>query len=174
MVAKALEVGINPVMETYVYKFAGDVRAQKQGGAIGLELTGEIVGVFMTWWDRQMRARIEEDGMKTVMYKKYVDDINLVIEVSDETYENAVTKRIKDTGDKIHSSIQLEADCPANHPDHKVPILDIKVWVNAEGRVLHEYYSKPVSSESVIDARSAMPLKDKRTVLTQDLLRILL
>ena len=38
----------------------------------------------------------------------------------------------------------------------------------------HEYYSKEVSSKSLIDARSAMPLRNKRTVLTQDLLRILM
>ena len=31
-----------------------------------------------------------------------------------------------------------------------------------------------VSSKSVIDARSAMPTKDKRTVLAQDLLRVIM
>ena len=77
-------------------------------------------------------------------------------------------------GDKIHDSIQLETDCPENHSDRKVPILDIKVWVNNKGIIMHEYYSKPVSSKSVVDARSAMPWKTKRTVLTQDLLRVIL
>ena len=83
-------------------------------------------------------------------------------------------KRIRETGNKIHTSIQLEEDCPANYADNKVPILDIKVWVNEDGKIRHEYYSKSVSSKSVIDARSAMPREDKRTVLTQDLLRIIL
>ena len=54
MIAKALEAGINVVMRTHVYKFAGETRAQTKGGAIGLELTGEIAGVFMAWWDREM------------------------------------------------------------------------------------------------------------------------
>ena len=39
---------------------------------------------------------------------------------------------------------------------------------------MHEYYNKQVSSKAVIDAKSAMPFKDRRTMLTQDLLRILL
>ena len=39
---------------------------------------------------------------------------------------------------------------------------------------MHEYYSKAVSSKAVIDEKSAMPLKDKRTVLTQDLLRVIM
>ena len=33
---------------------------------------------------------------------------------------------------------------------------------------------KPVSSKSVINNRSAMPLKDRRTVITQEILRIVL
>ena len=174
MVAKALEIGINAVMRTHVYKFAGETRAQKQGGAIGLELTGEIAGVFMSWWDRKMRARMEEEGVKVILYKRYVDDINLVVEVCNETEEKDAWERIKEIGNRIHSSIQLEEDYPANYHDQKVPILDIKVWVNDQGKIRHEYYSKSVSSKAVIDARSAMPRRDKRAVLTQDLLRILL
>ena len=174
MIGKAIEVGINTVMRNHVYKFAGEMRVQKQGGAIGLELTGEIAGVFMSWWDRKMRSVIEENGIKTVMYKRYVDDINLIVEVKKDVMEDDLWKRIKEMGDSIHESIQLEADYPYRYPDQKVPILDIKVWVDTEGKVMHEYYSKPVSSKSVIDAKSAMPFKDRRTVLTQDLLRIIL
>ena len=174
MIGKAIQVGINAVMKAHAYKFAGDTRVQKQGGAIGLELTGEIAAVFMSWWDKKMKLKIEEEGIKTVMYKRYVDDINLIVEVKKETEEEEIWKKIRDAGDRIHDSIQLEADYPSNHPDQKVPILDIKVWVDANGKVWHEYYCKPVSSKSVIDAQSAMPFKDRRTVLTQDLLRVLL
>ena len=173
MIAKALEAGINVVMRTHVYKFAGETRAQTKGGAIGLELTGEIAGVFMAWWDREMRKRMEDENVEVVVYKRYVDDINLIVEMNDDSEEEDVWNRIKEAGNKIHRSIQLEADYPSNNPSNKVPILDIKVWVE-NGKVLHEYYSKPVSSKAVIDSRSAMPLKDKRTVLTQDLLRVML
>ena len=174
MISKALEVGINVVMNTHVYKFAGNTRVQKQGGAIGLELTGEIAGVFMSWWDAQMRKKIEEEDIKIAIYKRYVDDINLLVEVKEETGEEELWKKIRELGDSIHESIQLEADYPAKYPDKKVPILDIKVWVDLEGKVMHEYYCKPVASKSVVDSQSAMPFKDRRTVLTQDLLRIIL
>ena len=173
MISKALEVGINTVMKTHVYKFAGETRTQKQGGAIGLELTGEIAGVFMSWWDKQMRKKIEEENIKTVIYKRYVDDINLIVEVKKGTKEDELWNKIKRVGDSIHGSIQLETDYPDKYPDQKVPILDIKVWVTEESRIMHEFYSKPVSSKAVVDARSAMPLKNRRTVLTQNILRIL-
>ena len=39
---------------------------------------------------------------------------------------------------------------------------------------MHEYYYKDVATRTVVNARSAMPLKTKRIIITQDLLRILL
>ena len=57
MISKALEVGINTVMKTHVYKFAGETRTQKQGGAIGLELTGEIAN---SWSVHVMVAQANE------------------------------------------------------------------------------------------------------------------
>ena len=174
MIAKALEAGINAVMNTHVYKFAGEIKSQKQGGAIGLELTGEIAGVFMTWWDREMKKKLREENVKIVMYKRYVDDINLIVETKEETKEKEIWNHIKEIGNQIHESIQLEADYPSNHDDHKVPILDVKVWVENNSQVMHEYYSKSVSSKAVIDVQSAMPLKNKRTILTQDLLRVIM
>ena len=63
-----------------------------------------------------------------------------------------------------------------------MPILDLKVWLASifdetihESRVLvlHEYYHKDVASRAVISARSAVPWRDKRTILTQEVLRVL-
>ena len=39
---------------------------------------------------------------------------------------------------------------------------------------MHEHYAKDVSSKMVINAKSALPMGTKRTVLVQDGLRILL
>lgn len=39
--------------------------------------------------------------------------------------------------------------------------------------VLHEFYSKDVASKCVVNARSAMSWRGKRTILTQEVLRIL-
>ena len=63
-----------------------------------------------------------------------------------------------------------------------MPILDLKVWIEkGEERgqhrqqvVLHEFYYKEVASKSMINARSALPWKCKRTIMTQEVLRVLL
>ena len=81
---------------------------------------------------------------------------------------------MKKVGDSIHESIQLEADYPNKHEDHKLPLLNIKMWVqeqqdedwNTERVVLHEYYAKEVSFKAVIHAQSAMSSSTKRDVLT--------
>ena len=46
----------------------------------------------------------------------------------------------------IHSSIQLEIDVPSNHNDGKMPILDLKVWLeedvsNRKCQIMHEFYA---------------------------------
>ena len=83
----------------------------------------------------------------------------------------------------IHPSIKMEIDCPSRHQDCKFPILDLKVWrerkergvqPQSENRILLEFYSKEVSSAAVINARSALSWSSKRTILTQEVLRILL
>ena len=174
MLCKALAIGIKKVMEAHVYKFDGKIRKQKKGGAIGLEMTGELAGVFMMWWDRRMRESLREEEINVLMYKRYVDDINIVLKTSEDEREKDIMEKVKSIGDKIHRSIQLEADYPDRYEDKKVPILDLKVWVDNNNKVVHEYYSKPVASKAVVNSESAMPLKDRRTVLTQEILRIIL
>ena len=61
MLSKALEIGIKQVMNAHVYKFNEDI---KNGGAIGLEMTSEIAGDFMMWWDKQLRERLDEEGIE--------------------------------------------------------------------------------------------------------------
>ena len=85
---------------------------------------------------------------------------------------------VRDIGNSIHPSIQLEVDYPSNYEDGKMPLLDLKVWVQEDNdgssRIIHEFYTKDVSSKSVINANSAFSWRQKRTVLTQELLRVLL
>ena len=56
-------------------------------------------------------------------------------------------------------------------------LLDLKVLVQEiDGlqRIVHKFYSKDVSSKAVMFAKSALSWKQKQTVLTQELLRVLL
>ena len=86
-------------------------------------------------------------------------------------------EEIQEIARGIHRSIDVTVDCPEKHEDKKVPILDLKVWMEevkeGEMKILHEFYHKDIASKAVINARSAMPKQTMRTVLTQEVLRVL-
>ena len=33
----------------------------------------------MVWWDRQFKIKMDENGLRLRMYKRYVDDINVIV-----------------------------------------------------------------------------------------------
>ena len=45
----------------------------------GLELTGVLAQIFMVWWDREFKTRVETLSIPLYMYKRYVDDINVIV-----------------------------------------------------------------------------------------------
>ena len=84
---------------------------------------------------------------------------------------------IKAVGSHIHPSIRSTVDYPSKHEDGKVPMLDLKMWIGEiDGRILllYEHYEKPMTTKSVVHRNSALPMKTKRTILTQEVLRIML
>ena len=66
-------------MKNHIYMFNGEARRQSRGGPIGLGLTGDVAQVLMCWWDEELIKRLDEKGMDVKMYKRLVDDINMVL-----------------------------------------------------------------------------------------------
>ena len=87
MLKEALKIVLNTLMKNHVYNFNNELRKQKEGGAIGMDITGELAKVFMTWWDKQAIERLRRLDMEPVLYKRYVDDINIATEALEEGYE---------------------------------------------------------------------------------------
>ena len=153
----------------------------------------------MIWWDRELIKKTNKLKLDVFMDTRYVDDINTAlppvqpgtryvndtikvlaekVEEDEEREKDEITmKLLQAIGNSIHFSIQVEIDYPSRYDDKKMPTLDLKLWVNQENnmcKILHEHYMKPMSSIAVLDSRSAMAWSTKRTVLTQDALRIIL
>ena len=138
--------------------------------------------------------------MSVSLYKRYVDDINMyvksatpgsrivngIVQVDEEAAiddmelekDEMTFKIVSLIGESIHESIKLEYDVPSKHIDSKIPILDTKIWIERksddEYNIMHEYYTKEVASPLLISMRAANPWKQKRTILTQFCLRIML
>ena len=58
-----------------------------------------------------------------------------------------------------------------------MPSLNVKMLVkevNNQRKILYKHYEKEMTTKAVIHAKSALPIETKGTVLTQEVLRILL
>ena len=76
MMKEALKIVLTMIMMNHVYNFNNELRRQKEGRAIGMDITGEIAKIFMSWWDKQLLKRLRELGINPFLYKRYIDDIN--------------------------------------------------------------------------------------------------
>ena len=74
-------------MKNHTYKFQNVIRKQKKGGAIGIDLTGTMARIFMSWWDNQLLRRLRQIGIEPFLYKRYEDDIDLGTEAIDRKME---------------------------------------------------------------------------------------
>ena len=65
--------------------------------------------------------------------------------------------------------LKWEDKIPSNDSNSKLPILDLKVWIDPESKkVKHTFYKKPMARPSLIEARSAIPIQMKINILTEE------
>ena len=199
MLVEAVRIVLRQLLETHTYNFAGEIRRQRAGGAIGMELTGVVAQIFMVWWDKQLKTKLDEVNIHPILHERYIDDTNTSVKetpigaryiqgrlvTTDESREEdadipndeRTMKLLQTIANTIHPSIRMTIDYPSKHRDNKVPMLDLKMWIQeVDGvvRLLYEHYEKDMATKMLIHADSAIPLRVKRTVLTQEMLRILL
>ena len=49
----------------------------------------------------------------------------------------------------------------------RLPILDLEVWV-ARNRIYHRFYKKQMATRKVVNAKSALPTRAKRSILLEE------
>ena len=129
------------------------------------------------------------------MYERFVDDSNLTSEViepgwrydqetgkvvfNEEWVEDDCNMEddrrtamvVREVANTVHPMIQMEEDIPSNHTDSKIPILDLKCWIGADGQIWFHHYEKPMASKMVLPARSALPMNQKRNIHINECVR---
>ena len=195
MFGKALEILIITCMDNHVYQFGNLVRVQKEGGPIGLKLTGEIADCLMVDWDKRLLTELKKYDLIPEVYTRFKDDIEIALkslEKGSELVENRIivneNKRVLDEkktectvtmeiiqliANGINPMIQLTVETPCNFVDGMLPVLDVKAKVNEneQNRIDFEFFEKSTKNPKVILANSALSFSKKRTILTQEGLR---
>ena len=85
MIALALETAVLAVMNGHQYSYHNKGRRQKEGGSIGLRLTGVLAKLVMLIWAREfvrILSMISTSMAAITLYmlKIYVDDVNAITE----------------------------------------------------------------------------------------------
>ena len=187
MFCVAVGVIVEKVMKLLDFVIDGKMFRQKEGGAIGLDLTGVVADIFMGRWDRMLKREMVRTEIEPIMYGRYKDDIDFVLDAGGqeavtevgEARDRRVMESTKVVADSIHSSIEVEVDGGFNHASDggRVPVLDVEVWIGEgkDGRlkILHSHYMKKMASRLVIMEKSAHGKNTKRNVVINEVCRIL-
>ena len=170
MAAFALAKSLEVTLCNHIFCFGNKLYRQTKGGAIGVGIAGDVANLFMEWWDRHFKRKLEDEGVKIKMYSRYVDDINIVCEKPDvkvegEAADKTVMMFIKNIANKIHKSILVTIDYPSNHMNGSMPVLDLEQWIeaveiegNSKYQILHSHFMKNIASQNVINKESALPM----------------
>ena len=181
-------------MSNHFYTVGGNLYRQADGSPMGLDTSVEASDIYMLIWEKAFLDKLTRLGWLMLLYKRYVDDIcTLTLALNkgwyydriqdkmmyDKDHANINMKDDKRTfmellaiGNSLDINIQLEIDVPSLHIDYKLPILDLKVWIEDQ-KIRHIHYRKEVASNMLIMNRSALPTSTKRDTLFQEGIRIL-
>ena len=191
MFCMAVEVMVKRTMSLHDFRHDDKIFRQCEGGAIGMDLTGVVSDIFMCYWDKRLLGSMTEEGLQAVVYKRFKDDVNVIIEEdvegpgrmrevgSKEQREQRVMDEMKRLAEEIDESIKVEVDVGSNHRerDGRLPILDVEVWVgdSVTGgmKILHSHYMKDMASRCVMSFRSAHGENTRRNVMVNELCRIM-
>ena len=93
----------------------------------------------------------------------------------DECDDERTARVMTDIANSVMPGIVMEFDIPSRNFDKKMPILDMKVWIERyEGNIKFQHFEKPTSSKSIMHANSAQSVSCRNSVHTQEIHRRLL
>ena len=109
LLAKAIKIAIITVFKNHVYQFGGRKFQQTSGGPIGLRLTSLVARIVMDRWALSFLGKVDRAGMKVWAMIKYVDDVNIVVDMLDTT--------VQWDGDNLVDSSRHTTRLSYNHKD---------------------------------------------------------
>ena len=171
ILAMVIAHGVKIVMSNHVYSVGDKFYLQSHGGPIGLELTGVLAEVMMMSWEKRLLQKLIENEIIVLMLCWYVDDVNSIVQNNSGDDDKVFINKIVAIANTIEDGIEMEVDTIENHQDKKIPILDMKCWLDENGRAYYQHYEKPVSTKLVISSRSAHSNNCKRSVHISEIVR---
>ena len=106
MFCQAIGILTVETISNHGFQYDAKIFKQEEGGAIGLELVGIVAGIYMCWWDKQLIERMNNAQLELKMYKRYVDDANVIVnDLRTDTTDEEVIKRVSEIANTIDKNI---------------------------------------------------------------------
>ena len=180
LVATVVKIGVLCMMNTHVYSFAGDIYLQRSGGPIGLRSTCAVARVVMNAWDAKWMEVVKENKLEIKRRNRYMDDIRVMLlaikqgwrwfmgrlcfteswRKEDMEKEVSATRRtakcLVQSMNEIYSFLRFTTEIGEDFVNGRLPSLDTEIWVEAGRRIRFAFYEKPMATNLVIQAKSAL------------------
>ena len=88
-------------------------------------------------------------------------------------HDERTMRLLQAVANSINPRLQMTIDFPSAHSNGRMPVLDFECWVGESGHILHSFDRKEMCQPTTILATSALPMKTKRAVHTQEIVRTL-
>ena len=193
IMATVIKIGVIVMMNTHVYEFDGCVYLQRAGGPIGLRSTCAVARVVMNAWDAKWMEMVSANNIRVLKNNRYMDDIRSFLkalregwrwydghlchtneweaeDIKSETSPTARTARVLvGMMNDIYSFLNFTTELGEHFPDKKLPSLDTNVWVANKLTILFEYFGKPMATNLMVQADSALSKSTKLSSLAEEI-----
>ena len=111
MKARMIKRAVEFIWTNHLYQYDNKVYRQLFEGAIGLRVTQVVARIVMNRWDKEFMDKMGQENNRwdLRMYKRYMDDANLIVKVRVQPGEG--NNRIKEEANNIKelaNSVMLE------------------------------------------------------------------
>ena len=194
IVATVVQIGVIAQMNTHVYTFDGELFLQKAGGPIGLRSMCAIARITMSTWDARWMKMMKENNIRMMAADRYMDNIRSFLKAlkpgwrwldgrlcttqswREEDMKEALTptrrtaNRILESMNSILNFLNFTQEIGEDFQDNSLPSLDITVWVEMN-RILFKFFSKPMATNLVVQAKTALSEEVKLSTLAEEVCR---
>ena len=160
LIAMLTSKSVKVVMENHYFQIGGRIFKQREGSAIGVDMSVEGASLYMLTWDDQFLKKLKKLGIKVELYFRYVDDIVIGLNgihhgwmfdgrsgrmVFDENREKTMPEdqwtllQLKSIANTLDINIQMEVDTPSMNESGRLPVLDLELFIT-ENQIRHSFY----------------------------------
>lgn len=127
------------------FQFEGDSYIQLEGVAMGSPISPIVADIVM---QRALESIMSNSPLRIIFIKKYVDDLLVAIHVDDVQH---VLEKFNDFHPRIQFTLEEEVE-------NKLPYLDMLLHRSPDGLIKSVWYSKPCSSQRMLNYHSVHPI----------------